>query len=197
MDWDWSGDEQEYQRAIELNPRSAFVRQEYATFLRVPSRFEEAIQEIELAREMEPLSPLANLYAGMIYHGAGQYERAVDVMERLLELDPNQVMGHYILGLSLVQMGNFDQGIEELQEAVRLTPGGSAVRTAAVGYAYAAAGKRPEAEAVLDQLRERSQNVEISPVLPAFIHAQLGEKDRAFELLEQAFEERSQWINQM
>jgi len=194
VDWDWSGAEQEYQRAIVLNPRSAFVRQEYAVFLRIPSRFEEAIEEIELALEIEPLSPLANFYAGMIYLDAGQHERAADLMERLLELNPNQVMGHYIFGLVLVKMGRFDQGIEELQEAVRLTPGDSAVRTAAVGYAYAAAGKRREAQGVLDQLREYSQRAEVSPVLPAFIYAHLGDKDRAFELLEQALEERSPWI---
>jgi len=194
VDWDWSGAEQEYQRAIALNPRSAFVRQEYAVFLRIPSRFEEAIEEIELALEIEPLSPLANFYAGLIYLDAGQHERAADLMERLLELNPNQVMGHYTFGLVLVKMGRFDQGIEELQEAVRLTPGDSAVRTAAVGYAYAAAGKRREAQGILDQLREHSQRAEVSPVLPAFIYAHLGDKDRAFELLEQALEERSPWI---
>ena len=64
----------------------------------------------------------------------------------------------------------------------------------AVGYAYAAAGRRREALGILDQLREQSQRVEVSPVLPAFIYAHLGEKDRAFELLEQAFEERSPWM---
>ncbi len=64
----------------------------------------------------------------------------------------------------------------------------------AVGYAYAAAGRQREALGILDELREQSQRVEVSPVLPAFIYAHLGETDRAFELLEQAFEERSLWM---
>ena len=194
VDWDWSGAEQEYQRATQLNPRSAFVHRKYADFLRAQGRFEEAIEEIELALEMEPLSPVFNVFAGFIYLEAGQYERAADLLERVLELAPNHVMAHYTLGLVLIQMGKFDDAIREQQEALRLSPGGSAVRTMAVGYAYAAAGRRREALDILDQLREQSQRVEVSPVLPAFIYARLDEKDRAFELLEQAFEERSPWM---
>ena len=194
VDWDWSGAEEEYQRAIQLNPRSALVHQSYGDFLRTQGRFEEAITENELALEMEPLSPDVNVFAGFIYLEAGQYERAADLLKRVLELDPNQVMAHYTLGLVHVKTGKFDDAIREQQEALRLSPGGSAVRSMAVGYAYAAAGRRREALDILDQLREQSQRVEVSPVLPAFIYAHLDEKDRAFELLEQAFAERSPWM---
>jgi eukaryotic-like serine/threonine-protein kinase len=190
-DWDWSGGESEFQRAIALNPSSARAHQAYGfVLLGGTGRFKEAIVELKRALELDPLSLLINSNLADALLAARQYDQAIEQARKTLDLDANFILAHQWLGLSYVQKSMYREGIAELEKAVAISPGDT-LALSGLGYAYAAAGRRLEAQKVLDQLNEISKQEYVPAVYRAPIYAALGEKDKAFEWLEKAYEERS------
>jgi serine/threonine protein kinase/Flp pilus assembly protein TadD len=187
QDWDWSGGEREFQRAIALNPDSAIAHFWYGWTLMNIGRFEESIAELKRALELDSLSLNNNCFLGVAYHFARQYDQATAQFQKALELDPNFFVLHTFLGLTYVQKSMYKEGIAELERAVAISP--SNISLAYLGYGYAAAGRRPEAQKVLDQLNEVSKQKYVPPFHRAIICVGLGEKDQAFEWLEKAYEE--------
>jgi tetratricopeptide (TPR) repeat protein len=98
-------------------------------------------------------------------------------------LDPNFFPALFDLGLAYVQKSIYKEGIAELEKAVAILPGNPLVLSG-MGYAYAAAGRRLEAQKVLDQLDELSKQKYVPAGSRAHIYAGLGEKNKAFEWLE-------------
>ena len=193
FDWDWSGAEIDFQRAIELNPNYPTAHQWYALYLMVRGRSEEAIGEIRRAQELDPLSLTINAGVGRLFHLARQYDKAIEQIRKTLELDPNFVQGHYDLGMAYGQMGMHKEAIRESKEAISLSAD-HVVMVAALGYAYALAGKKKEALKVLEELNKRFRQRHVPPTLIAFIYAGLAEKDKAFEWLEKAYEEHNDYL---
>jgi tetratricopeptide (TPR) repeat protein len=107
-----------------------------------------------------------------------------------LELDPNFTLAHIDLGLVYVQKSMYKEGIGELEKALAISPGQTGILSN-LGYAYGVAGRRAEAQKVLDQLSELSKQKYVSPRLKARFYVGLGDKDKAFEYLEQSYEDRS------
>jgi tetratricopeptide (TPR) repeat protein len=91
-------------------------------------------------------------------------------------------------------MAMFEEAFAEAQKAIELT-GGASITKASLGYAYAMAGRTEEARKILGELAEISKKTYVSPVAIAMIHARLGEKDKAFEYLEKAYEIRDHWMD--
>jgi eukaryotic-like serine/threonine-protein kinase len=190
-DWDWSGGEREFQRAIALNPSSARAHQAYGfVLLGGTGRFKEAIVELKRALELDPLSLLINSNLADALLAARQYDQAIEQAQKTLDLDANFILAHQWLGLSYVHKSMYREGIAELEKAVAISPDDT-LALSGLGYAYAAAGRRLEAQKVLDQLNEISKQEYVPAVYRAPIYAALGEKDKAFEWLEKAYEERS------
>ena len=105
---------------------------------------------------------------------------------RALEMDPNSGFAHWALGNVYVQKGMYEEAVAEYKQAIPLS-GDSPDELASLGYAYALSGKRRKAQAVIDELNERSKRRYISPTIIAFIYAGLGENDQAFALLDKAY----------
>jgi TolB-like protein/Flp pilus assembly protein TadD len=189
-DWDWSGAEKEFQRAIELNPSYATAHHWHAVALMMMGRSEGAIAEIKRALELDPLSLIINRGLGTVLYAARQYDQAIEQYRKTLELDPNFPLAHSFLGLAYVQRSMYKEGIAECEKELVISPSNTFALTG-LGYAYAVAGRRAEAQKVLDKLNELSKQKYVSALDMVRIYAGFGEKDKAFKWLEKAYEDRS------
>ena len=193
FDWDFPAAEEEFKRAIEINPNYARAHHLYGRHLMMMARFDQAAVEIRRASELDPLSLIisADLSAPLLL--ARQYDRAIASLRKTLEMDPNFALAHFRLGGAYELKGMYEEAIAEYQRAIELS-GSSTDKlfiSANLGTAYAASGRGDQARDILDRLKEQSQRRYVSQVDIAEIHAALGEKDQAFEWLEKAYEARS------
>lgn len=182
--WDWSEAESQFKQAIELNPNYAMAHNWYAQYLAFMGRPEEASRESKRAQEIDPLSPWTN--SGFISFLARRYDEGIAESQKALELDPQFAAAHMVIGLSYVQKKNYEQAISELQKA-QDNPDSRAL----LAYAYGVAGKRNEARQLLEELQHVAKEKYVSPFPVAATYVGLGETDKAFEMLEKAYAERS------
>jgi serine/threonine protein kinase/TolB-like protein/Tfp pilus assembly protein PilF len=189
-DWDWSGGEKEFQRAIELKPSYGEAHRAYGVALRQMGRLEEAIAEHKRALELDPLSLIINRALGLAFYESRQYDQAIEHERKTLELEPNFIPALDTLGMAYVQKSMDREGIAEFEKLLVTSPG-NLLGLSDLGYAYAVAGRRAEAQKVLDQLNEHSKENYVPAMLRARIYAGLGEKDKAIEWLEKGYGDRA------
>jgi DNA-binding winged helix-turn-helix (wHTH) protein/Tfp pilus assembly protein PilF len=188
-EWDWTGAEHAYRRAIEIEPHSALAHHWYSQLLAMQARHAEAFAEIEAARRCDPVSPVVNAFVAYIHIEARQYDRAVAAALNAIELESAAPLPYFLLGRAYAKRGDFQPAIEALAESLRLA--GSVPRfEASLGYAYARAGRRLEAEAILARFSRGPLAPVISPVERALISLGLGETETALRGLEEAFAAR-------
>jgi TolB-like protein/DNA-binding winged helix-turn-helix (wHTH) protein/Tfp pilus assembly protein PilF len=187
-DWNWSDSERELQRAIQLNPNYATAHHWYSNYLASMGRFPEAVQEAELAHELDPLSPSITVSLATQYRSAHQYDRAIENLSAVLELDSNFAPAHKGLGKTYEAMGLWALAIEEFQKSVALSHDSESL--ADLGHAYGVSGRRADAVKIVEQLQAQSAKSYVSPFVMAAVFAGLGDKDKAFSYLEQAYRER-------
>ena len=192
--WDWGRDEAEKEFQLAIKPSYAPAHQWYSSYLVAMGRFDEAIAEAKRAEELEPLSFISNSHLGWILYLAGRYDEAIAHCKRLLDVDPNFFPARRYLGLAYEQKGMYAEAIDQFQQGVKLS--GSPLMMSLLGHAYAASGKRTEAQRILAELDQQKQRY-VSPYTVATIYAGLGDKDQAFKWLEKAFEERDIWLMNM
>lgn len=118
-----------------------------------------------------------------------RYDQSIEQSRKVIEMDPNFFLAHYTVGLASVQKGDFDQTIVEFQKARALEDKPWIV--GALGYAYAASGRRGEAQKLIDELKVQAEQHHVPPYAIAMVYVGLGERDRAFAWLEKAYEGRS------
>ena len=188
-DWDWSGAEREFKRAIEINPRYSDAHHTYSYYLSAMGRFDEALAEMRRAQELEPLSLVKIIGIGEIYYYQRQYDQAIEQYQKVLEMDPNSGFTHWAIGNVYLRKGMYDEAIAEYQKAIPLS-GDSPDEPAMLAYAYALSGRKGEALQIINDLKQRSTRSYISPTIIAFIYIGLGEKDEAFALLDKAYDGR-------
>ncbi|MCI0485310.1 MAG: tetratricopeptide repeat protein, partial [Blastocatellia bacterium] len=189
-DWDWPGAEREFRRAIQLNPNYAAAHHWYAMYLADVARFDEALAEIKLSRELDPLSTDINTDMGSVFYFARQYERAIEQLRNTLNLDPDSTPARLILGNVYSQKGMNDEAIREYKEAINLSGNESSYR-AGLAYAYSISGNNLEGQKLLDESLERSKQEYVSPFDIAVVYAGLGDSDNAIEWLKKAIADRS------
>src|SRR5262249_6834471 len=97
-DWDWTGAEKEFKRAIALNPSQAEAHEMYSVFLSAMGRTDEAISEVRTAQQLDPLALEPSLIAGRTFYYARQYDRAIEECGNALKLDPSSISAHDCLG---------------------------------------------------------------------------------------------------
>jgi TolB-like protein/Tfp pilus assembly protein PilF len=192
-DYDWSGAEQEFRRAIELNPGKATAHHFHAQNLICLGRWHEASVEMEQARELDPLSIIISANIGLVYYYARQPDRAIEAELRALELDPNAAFIYEYLGTAYLQKGMYREAIGHLQKAVGLS-NGFPLYQAELAYSYAAAGDRAQAGRILTDLKSRSRRQYVSSYSLAVAYISLGKKDAALARLQKAYEEREDQV---
>lgn len=187
-DWDWSGSEAEFRRALELNPNDSATHREYSHLLQVQKRFDESIAENRRAIDLAPLDILASIHLAWTYADAHDGVRAVEQSKHVLEMDPTFTGAFLFEGTGYQEQGKWSEAIAAYERAQAAYPGAYRVSLA---YAYAASGDKPRAQAALASLIEFSRDHYVSPDSFAACYAVRGEKDRAFEWLEKAYKERA------
>ena len=190
FEWDWTAAEASYRRAIALAPDHAAAHQFCAMLLSVLGRHEEAVAEIELARQCDPLSMPVNASISYVWHQAGQPDRAVAAALKALEIDSNAPLPHMLLGRAYMLVGEPRKAIASLTMAVRLSGHGPVVE-ANLAYAYARAGFPDKARRVLGELTRQRSARYVSPVDIGLILTGLGEIDGALTALEEGFRTRA------
>jgi len=186
-DWDWSGAESEFQRAIELNPSYATAYQWHGSALATMGRPEEAIANYRRALVLDPLSPIINAYLGQGYYHARQFDRAIEQLQKTLELDPDLGMARSFLGDSYIQKSMGKEAIAEFEKLAH----GRVWALASLASAYAVAGNRLEAQNLIDKLKQRSTQEYVPADAMAHVYALLGEKGKTLEWLEKGYERHS------
>ena len=187
-EFDWAGAEQDFRSAIDLNPNSADTLDVYGRMLTALGRHDEALDAQKRAGELDPLAHRTDVATTLLR--AERYDDALQVAMRSVALDPSYDRGHSTLAWSWLLKGMHNEGLAELERAVALAPG-STTWLGQLGQAYALAGRVEQARAVLRQLEDLSGRTFVSPYHFAYVHTGLGEKDRAMDYLERAFEHRS------
>jgi serine/threonine-protein kinase len=188
-DWNWVAAEKEFKRAIDLNPDHASGHEWYAIYLWSMSRFDEAIAEAELARELDPLSVIINSVVGIAYYFARRYEESIEQHKKALEMDPNFLLASTYIVLPYVELGRYEEAIEIVQRAEPL----AAEHTYSLGYfgfAYGRAGRTEDALRILARMDELARERYVSAQQRAMILVGLGKLDEALDNMEQAYEDR-------
>jgi TolB-like protein/DNA-binding winged helix-turn-helix (wHTH) protein/tetratricopeptide (TPR) repeat protein len=188
-DWDWTRSEQEFRRAIELNPNYATAHQWYGYYLAAMSRFPEALEESRKAQQIDPLSLSINTTLAGRYRDLHQYAQAIDLNRRTLEMDPNFVPAHIALGAAFEEQGIWSQAVSEYQKAVALSQN-NPMALASLGSVYGHLGDREGARKVIARLREASKHHYVSAFDMATVFAGVGDSDSAFHWLEKAYADR-------
>jgi serine/threonine-protein kinase len=186
---EWPGVEDEYRRAIQLNPNYAEAHHWYALALAGIGRQAEAMTEINRAQELDPRSLIISANAAWCQYVAGRYDQAIQQARKTLALDPSFAGAHGYLGQAYLEKGNFDKAIQESRKALSLS--GETAYKGELGYAYGVSGRRQEAHDILSELIQRSNRQYVSPYDMALVYMGLGDKDRAFEWLDKAFQDRT------
>lgn len=190
VDWDFAGAEQEFQRAMTLDPNDATTHQWYAEFLSAMGRHDQAINEVLRAEQLEPLSIVMYHQAGQVYQNARQYDNAMHQYERALEIDPAFFPSCERLSDALLHKGLYREHIETQLEFHRrhatnfYTPGANAItRMEAMERGFASGGKkgywRARLELELAMNPFNAQMNETSMYQLALDYAQNGDPDNA------------------
>jgi TolB-like protein/tetratricopeptide (TPR) repeat protein len=192
--FNWVSAEQQFMRAIELNPGYDTAHYYYANLLAAFGRFDQALAEANLALELDPISPNARQNRLFILYLARRYELAVEQVKDTLELDPTYTELYYYLGHFYERTGDYTRAIDAFQKVgAQASPRGGSV-LAAIGYAHAQAGDRAQAIEMLSELKELSAREYVSSYDLALLHLALDDRDETFVQLSKAYDDHSSYV---
>jgi TolB-like protein/Tfp pilus assembly protein PilF len=186
-EWDWTGAEKEFKRAIELNPNSATAHLWYGDFLSNTGRLDEGMRETKRARELDPLSLIINTELGWQFYLSRQYDQAVEQLRSVLEIDQKFAPARRILEGVYSQMGKQKEAVAEREKFVSLS--GSPELAASIEEDFSKSGYNGVLRSWLDGMTEISRHGYVSSYDIAQIYARMGEKDQTLTWLEKAYEE--------
>jgi len=187
FEWDWMGAEAGYKRAIQLSPSFPIAHLRYAGYLSNAGRHEEAIREIGLARQLDPLSLTVAHNVGQVLFYARRYDEAIREVQSELALNPDRIWAHVILGFAYMQKRMYPLAVAELERSGQLMGSGSGVGLA---QAYALSGQTEAARRTLRKVETPDAAGVLDWFFIAGVYAALGDKERAFAWLEQAYQNR-------
>ncbi len=188
-DWNFADAEREFKRAIELNPKHATARQRYAEFLALMGRREEAMNELNQARRLDPRSVPINAAFGTLSYYSRDYKDAIEHLRRTLEIDKDFAQARSTLGLAYEQQGNTQDAVLEFLRA-KIAMREDSAKTSALKKAYAERGREAFWREYLSQLTGEAKERYVPQTAIAAAHVRLGEHNEAFEALGKAVAEK-------
>ena len=196
-EFDWTGAQREYLRALDLNPNDAYAHMFYSnSYLSPLGRHAEAIEEMQKAIAIDPFSAPVESFLGRTYIWSRQYDKALAQFRKCAEMFPGFAIDHERIAQLHAFMGRFDDAISEDTKA-RLLSGedqkSALQKEAALRHAWATSGPQGYWKKLLELTRmpDNPPETYLSLVGTATIYVQLGEKSKALECLEEAYEQRS------
>ena len=192
-DWDFAASEKEFNKAIDLNSNYVVAHWYYSVLLAALLRPAEARKEIERAQRLDPFSTAVATDMGFELYYDRQYDQALKQLQFAIDMNPKAPFPHFWHGRTLQAMGRYPEALKAYED------GGPGIRDAppiraGVGHLYGVWGKKDEALTVLDELDRKSRNAYVSPWTRAIIYMGLGDKEKALKYLEEAYQERSNWL---
>jgi tetratricopeptide (TPR) repeat protein len=191
-DWNWSAAEQEFKRAIELNPNEAVAHSWYSNYLTETGRFAEARIEAKRAWELDPLTPYIQVGTFSLFYWERKYDKAIEQGRRVVENNPGFLFAHLNLAAALEQSGAYEEAIRECQLGIAL--GDTTSCLPQLGHAYAMAGRLAEARGVLRELQNLSKRQRVTGCAFALMYVGLGENEQALTWLEKACDQREEGL---
>jgi len=187
FEWDWPGAEHEFRRAIELNPNSASAHHWFGEYLTNMGQFEEALRETGKAQELDPLSRLINTTIGWQLYLGGQNDQAIEQLRKVLDIDPKFAPARRLLEGVYAQSGRHKEAVAEREKMLSLFGGSELV--ASVEQDFAKSGYRGVLESWVDGLTEVSKYGHVSSYSIGEAYMRMGEKEKAIQRLQQAYDE--------
>ena len=191
--YDWSGAEREFKRAVELRSGYATAHQWYALLLATLGRFAEARVEAQQAVRLDPASLIVNNMLGLVFYVSGDYPRSIEAFRRTLDLYPGSGMVRGFLACAYVGAGRNQEALAEIAGVSDADLEHATLRA----WVLWAAGEREAARRLARELVERPRREAVRPGMLAALHALLGDRDRAFALLEQAYAEKDWTLREL
>ena len=191
-EWKFDEAEAEWQKTIALNPNYATAHQWYGEHLLGMGRYDEALAETKRAQELDPLSLIINGMLGVTYRVKGQNDQAIEQLRKTLEMDPNFTRTHLFLAETYQRAGRFEEAADEFGKTFVLIggpPEDAARFSAAVKGAYKTSGPKGYWRTLAEFLTNRAPRPGPPLTVLAGFWTQAGETDKAFALLEKAYQE--------
>jgi len=189
FDWDWTRAEEEYHRALDINPSLPEAQLGYATYLATLGRFDEAISRVQQAYLVDPLAVESRKDALWIYYFSGRMPDTIEQAQKTVEMEPQGDLPYAMLALAYAQLGRHAETIQAAESALRFTTSPSVIATTA--SALARVGERVKAGQLINQALELAKTHYVCRFLVAAAYADLGETEQAFDSLELGFRQRS------
>ena len=185
-DWEWDKAEEEFKRAIALDPEYPNAHYWYANLLAILRRSQEALNESLIAKDLDPYSPLAEMNYGRALYYSRRYDEAEIYFQNLLASSPDVPQFLSIMGLVQLQKKNVEGAIKTLEKLHSLNP---QMAAAGLGFAYGKAGRFADATRIIKELDEIAKERPVPPQEKAIIYIGMGELDKAFQQLETSYSE--------
>jgi DNA-binding winged helix-turn-helix (wHTH) protein len=192
-DWDWDGAQKQFLKALELNPHYAAAHQRYADLLSATGKQDEAMEQMRFAQQLEPLAPVLDMQMAWTCYVARDFKQAEAESWKALAMEPRFAAAQHTLGLAYEQMSMYEEAIVELENA-RACSDNHPATVAALGHAFASAGRRGDAVEMLGQLERMAQQRYVSGYWRSILYCGLSEEKLALEWLDNGFQERDVWL---
>jgi len=184
FEWDWSGAEKEIRQAIEISPNSSDVHLGLAGWFVVMGRYDDMVNEAQIAVQLDPLSVNAIFRLGAGFYECRRYAEAEEQFQKALKLHPGFDFAAYVLAMVYGVQGRHEEALSLLATAAD-TP----ITRAYMALAHVRAGERERALEIVHEA-ERHPRQDFAALVLSVVHGFLGEEDEAITILERLFEER-------
>jgi len=192
-DWEWAEAEAGFQHALGLNPSYASAHLWYSHYLSMRKRHEEALREVQLSQQLDPLSLIIQTQVGWILQHAGRCDEAIRQLRKVLDADPDYLWALWRIGSSYTSKSMFAEAIEALEKAAKLS-GRSPAIVGTLAETYGLAGRKAEARKLLDELKAKARQRYVPAIAFAHAYIGLGDGQQMFASLENAYQQREQGI---
>jgi tetratricopeptide (TPR) repeat protein len=192
FDWDFAAAEKESKQAIELNPGNANVRFQYGLFLNAMGRSDECVSELIIGQRLDPVSPEVSQQLAMGYFFARRYDQAIPQFKEAIDLEPRSAFTHSLLAATYARTGMYSEAISKGRKASELlSPGTEIMVDVFLADAYFISNRQADALDLLELWERIAGERYVDATHMSSLNLALGRRDRAFEWLDRAFEERS------
>ena len=188
-DLDWNAAERSFDKSLALAPSYSCAHEDRAMLMAQMGHRDEALKELEKVKQIDPGPDSAGVESA-VYLQLRDWQHLLESSRADLASDPNNADLHLYLGIAFEGTGKLPEAIAEYQKATELSDG-APDSVAYLAHAYAVIGNRAEAEKLLRNLEEKSKSGKASPYHVATVYAGLGQKDKAMELIDKAYSEKS------
>ena len=194
FDWDWSGAEREFRRALELDPSDASAHHRYAIHLAAMGKLPQALAEMRAAQRLDPFSPVLMTSTGWVLLRGRMPDQAIRECVNALDLDPKFVRGHLCLGEAFEQKHDLNRAAAEFLQGKMIAGGETPETMDAIKNATLRDGYQGYFRVRLGQLLDKRKQNYVSPYDLADIYVRLGEKAEAMKWLDAAYQEHSPYL---